>query len=290
MRECVDEGMLQSYFDGELSSRMAESVSSHLASCAGCAQAASELEGESLLLAEALGAEFAVSVPSERLRERVDAAIAEVRLNSGRAGVASNAAGTPAVSVIQHWLQSIAELFTPQRALGYAGLAAVVLLASVIGGVYWRQATSTNDRAANAANGWSAIAHDPLAVPQITPTPGPLAVNAPTKKRLLVNPNPPSESAHVKLLPGERSYLKTIASLDAAIKAESNRQMKPSMQVEYERNLAMVDQAIAATRSAAKVNPSDPDAAEFMFSAYQSKIDLLSQVADSRLAANRSHK
>jgi len=46
----------------------------------------------------------------------------------------------------------------------------------------------------------------------------------------------------------------------------------------------MVDQAIAATRSAAKVNPSDPDAAEFMFAAYQSKIDLLSQVADSRLS------
>jgi hypothetical protein len=41
-------------------------------------------------------------------------------------------------------------------------------------------------------------------------------------------------------LPGERSYLKTIASLDATIKADSNRQMKPSLQVEYERNLAMV--------------------------------------------------
>jgi anti-sigma factor RsiW len=50
MRECVDEGILQSYFDGELSHKLAEGVASHLASCTGCAQAASELESESLLL------------------------------------------------------------------------------------------------------------------------------------------------------------------------------------------------------------------------------------------------
>jgi len=45
----------------------------------------------------------------------------------------------------------------------------------------------------------------------------------------------------------------------------------------------MVDRAIAATRNAAKSNPNDPDAAEFMFAAYQTKVDFLNQVADSRL-------
>lgn len=59
--------------------------------------------------------------------------------------------------------------------------------------------------------------------------------------------------------------------------------MRPSMQAEYERNLALVDSALAAARSAAKSNPNDPDAAEFMFSAYQSKVDLLNTVADARL-------
>ena len=36
------------------------------------------------------------------------------------------------------------------------------------------------------------------------------------------------------------------------------------------------------TRNAAKKNPSDPDAAEFMFSAYQNKVNLLNTVAEAR--------
>ena len=59
--------------------------------------------------------------------------------------------------------------------------------------------------------------------------------------------------------------------------------MRPSLRAEYERNLAVVDRALAATRNAAKKNPNDPDAAEFMFNAYQSKVDLLNTVADARL-------
>jgi hypothetical protein len=66
--------------------------------------------------------------------------------------------------------------------------------------------------------------------------------------------------------------------------------MRPALQVEYERNLAVVDRAIAATRSAAKSNPNDPDAADFMFAAYQSKVDFLNTVADARVGGGvRGH-
>jgi len=91
----------------------------------------------------------------------------------------------------------------------------------------------------------------------------------------------------VKLLPGERSYLQTIAKLNSTIE-EDKKKMRPALQVEYERNLAFVDRAIAATRTAAKKNPSDPDAADFMFAAYQSKVDLLNTIADARVY-NRTH-
>ena len=60
--------------------------------------------------------------------------------------------------------------------------------------------------------------------------------------------------------------------------------MPPATRAEYERNLKLVDYAIAATRSKAKRSPNDPDAAEFMFAAYQSKIDLLNTVSEARLA------
>jgi hypothetical protein len=92
----------------------------------------------------------------------------------------------------------------------------------------------------------------------------------------------------VKLIPGERTYLQTIAKLDSTIKS-SKKRMRPALQVEYERNLAVVDRAIAATRSAAKSNPNDPDAADFMFSAYQSKVDLLNTIADARVGGGRGH-
>ena len=109
---------------------------------------------------------------------------------------------------------------------------------------------------------------------------GPDKRTRPEKRRASVSDQ---AVAQVKLLPGERSYLKTIAALDSTIKSKSNRPMRPELRAEYERNLAVVDRALAATRNAAKKNPNDPDAAEFMFNAYQSKVDLLNTVADARL-------
>ena len=97
-------------------------------------------------------------------------------------------------------------------------------------------------------------------------------------------PKPPE----VKLIPGERSYLQAIARLDSTIKS-NQKDMRPALQSEYQRNLAVVDRAIAATRSAAKSNPNDPDAADFMFAAYQSKVDLLNTIADARVGGGRGH-
>ena len=117
---------------------------------------------------------------------------------------------------------------------------------------------------------------------------------APTNRELRSLSNKAGASKHapkpapVKLLPGERSYLQAIARLDSTIKS-NKKSMRPALQVEYERNLAVVDRAIAATRSAAKSNPNDPDAADFMFAAYQSKVDLLNTIADARVGGGRGH-
>ena len=72
MRECLDEAMLQSYFDGELSTQVMEKATLHLASCIPCAAAARELEQETSLLEEAFAAEFETAVPTERLRCALD--------------------------------------------------------------------------------------------------------------------------------------------------------------------------------------------------------------------------
>lgn len=295
MRECLSEGILQSYFDGELSSEHTLGVTSHLVSCIKCATAARELEGQINLLSSALAPEFEATVPTERLRHRIDAAVAGLALGN------QNETREPGFRAGRDWLQSVAALFafTPQRTFGYAGLALVLAFGAIIGFVQWRQNTSITgvdknevaigspapgpiSNTTDANKDALAVVNDPLALVSGAPvkTSGAVERKRPVKAR----PTGTNQAvAQVKLLPGERSYLKTIAALDSTIKANSNRPMRPSLQAEYERNLAVVDRALAATRSAAKKNPNDPDAAEFMFSAYQSKVDLLNTVADARV-------
>ena len=292
MTRCLDEGKLQSYFDGELSIEMMESVTSHLAACATCAAAARELEEETALLTSALSAEFEASVPTERLRQRIDAVVLGERV-----AVAQTTEKSSGLAAFFSGLLS----FGTQRTLGFASLAVVVAFAAIIGAVMMRSEQGpapapTQVAGNNQPETPKTIVTPPsqVATPvsQNTETTGTLASAAP-KTTITRRPNRTSPASAprpepVKLLPGERAYLQTIARLDTTIKS-NKKSMRPSLQVEYERNLAVVDRAIAATRSAAKSNPNDPDAADFMFSAYQSKVDLLNTIADARVSGGRGH-
>ena len=297
MTRCLDEAKLQSYFDGELSLDMMESVTSHLASCVTCAAAARELEEESALVMSALATEFETSVPTERLRERIDAAVLGERL-----AVAGASQKTSGLAAFFSGLLN----FGTQRTLGYASLAVVVAFAAIFAVVKLKNTpdnsavnNNTQTKETVAVNNNPATTENKVTSP-VSTEPNP--ISAPSKARgegtgtrgriqqvkYSQNAAPKPAQTPVKLLPGERSYLQTIARLDSTIKAKQG--MRPSLQVEYERNLAVVDRAIAATRSAAKSNPNDPDAADFMFAAYQSKVDFLNTIADARLGnGGRGH-
>jgi hypothetical protein len=297
MTRCLDEGMLQSYFDGELSGAMMESATLHLASCPTCAAAAREIQEEIQLLTTALAVEFDAGVPTERLRQRLDAAVLDRRLE---------VAPTPVKAGFGALVSSLLS-FGTQRSLGYASLAMVLAFGAIFGVVKLRttppqagpvaevpqpgneqvavagtegvkgvvqeagiNTDKTTDSATNSAVGFRQVSHRAgKNTPKANTTPRP-------------TPEP------IKLLPGERTYLQTIARLDSTIKA-NQKDMRPSLQVEYQRNLAVVDRVIAATRSAAKSNPNDTDAADFMFAAYQSKVDFLNTIADARVGGGRTH-
>jgi hypothetical protein len=81
-------------------------------------------------------------------------------------------------------------------------------------------------------------------------------------------------------LPGEKDYQTAIASLEKTIKIGGDAVLRPAVRVEYERNLAILDNAIAQTRQVAAKDPKDNDAVGFLMSAYQSKVELLTSVAD----------
>jgi anti-sigma factor RsiW len=292
----LDERTLQSYFDGELSPHLMGSATAHLASCVTCAAMARELAEETALLTSALAAEFEESVPTQALRERIDAAVLGARVaNAGRVGNTG-------------FFASLANVFSfnSQRTLGYASLVVIFAFAAIIGIVKFRQPESPAKTAdlqatvqpvsnASASNGSTSNPNDSNKIEvasggteSVAPVQRPAApVNVKYSQRSSTPKVIPAKDA-VKLLPGERSYLQAIARLDTTIKSNKDS-MRPSLQVEYERNLAVVDRAIAATRNAAKSNPNDPDAADFMFAAYQSKVDLLNTIADARLSGGRSH-
>lgn len=288
MRECIEEGILQAYVDDELSPEMAERVATHMASCATCAEAAIVASGEMSLMTNAFEAENALEIPTVRLRERIDAAIAElnhpphsfVQTESGRFG---------------NWLASFAGMFkvSPQRALGFASLVAVVAFAAIFAIVRLNRPEATGDAPQLVAGATNPTDNGAKGSPSPTPSRTvvpekekdiPKKQTTPKKQpKTILVPEPdqlPKDELAVKPLPGEENYLKAIDSLAYEIQASGETAMKPSLRAEYERNLAIVDQAIDSTRRVARRNPKDPDASAFLYSSYQSKLDLLSAVAE----------
>ena len=102
------------------------------------------------------------------------------------------------------------------------------------------------------------------------------------------NPVAATTTPREPVLEDEKTYLSSIASLSTAIEAGGAEAMTPTLRAEYERNLAVVNQAIVSSRMAARRNPQDTDAKEFLRAAYQNKVELLSAIADqSQLASSR---
>lgn len=299
MRGCIEEGVLQSYADGELSPEQAKGVAKHLAACPQCAQALNEINNEMAMFAQAFEGEMDWEVPTVRLRERLDAAIAEL---NPPAQVAERKQGRS----LAGWLASFGELFkvSPQRAIGFASLIAVVAFAAIFAVVYSRRSVNPDQPESNVAkiNSPGVTSPSPVASPSPT-NPGhdpnadkpdnrgeknPPQRQAPKKHKEVLVPQPDQLPQGVdaenntppKPLPGEQNYLKAIDSLTTEIEASDVASMKPSLRVEYERNLAVINQAIDSTKRVARRNPQDADAVQFLYSSYQSKLDLLSTVAE----------
>jgi hypothetical protein len=292
MRACIEEGILQSYVDNELSPESAEKVAAHIAACPLCAEAFNEAVNETAMFATAFEAEMFLDVPTVRLRERIETAIAELHRPEE---ILERKHGWS----FQGWLTSLAGLFkvSPQHALGFASLIAVVAFAAIFAAIQLRQAGNNNAPALVAGNDSPKrtapdVKVNPSPIPEVNSTnnPPPKEDKNPSDKStkpkkqanpiLVPEPNQLPKDELARTLPGEQNYLKAIDSLSVEIQSSDAAAMKPSLRAEYERNLAIVDQAIDSTRRVARRHPKDPDAAAFLYSSYQSKLDLLSAVAE----------
>jgi len=285
----LDEGIIQAYIDGELSRAHAATTAAHLAACEACSAALAEAEGESSFLATAFAPDDSVSVPTAALRSRLNAAVAQLE-----------AAAESEQQHSQGWslggfVASFAGLFnfTPRTAAAFA-----TLLVAVAAGIIYissqksRQTTNTPlvVQTTNTA---------PAPPPVVKTTPetfepesaapnekgngrgGPNVIPAKHGTRRNVRRQPAAPRApREEALPGEQEYQTAIASLEKTIRMGGDESLRPAVRADYERNLALIDSAIAQTRQVAVRNPKDKDAVGFLMSVYQSKVELLSRVAD----------
>jgi anti-sigma factor RsiW len=343
MKTCLDEGTLQAYLDGELSPDVSNGAASHLAACASCAEAARAAEQELALLSTAFAPALSASVPTEKLRARLDEAIA---------GIAQPQRGFDGATPVSARLRSFFDAlvasvttFTPRQATAFASFLVAVALAVVFALMQkpdspkaTGEIARVNQTPAHASPPASPVVpvennatRDDAAAAQMpgeelnAPAPArdderaalskaglharPQVVrtreegrggereavatnstaNSATKAATNATANAlPAATAGEPVLADEKTYLSSIASLTSAIEAQGAEGMTPTLRAEYERNLAVVNQAIVSSRVAARRNPQDTDAKEFLRAAYQNKVELLSAVADqTQLASGR---
>ena len=304
--KCIDEGVLQAYNDGELSTQAAGRVAAHLAACETCNASAQAAAGEFAAFAAAFSVGESLSVPTERLRANLAAAIAE----SGAARATGARAVRPTDDSFAARLRALVAALAPRQAAAFAGLALAALLAGIIfytlrPGAPGKQG-QPDDLAAvkptpTQPSGQQSTQRSvgdpaPQAPPSASPSPaaGDVAAGVRTQVRggvireAKVTPrgggprldNKGGAGPKESLLPVEREYLTDIASLESAIEQKGAATLSPTLRAEYARSLAVVDQAIVASRNSARTNPQDADAQEFLRTAYRDKLDLLTAVAD----------
>lgn len=316
MNTCLDEGILQAYLDGELSPETSNNVATHLAACAACAAIAREIEQELALFATAFAPALPANVPTEKLRARLDEAIAGMQPTPRHIA-------PPAASPLRASFASFVAFlttFTPRQATAFASVLVAVALAVVF--VAMQSPDRPNTPQEIAKNNRTSVPADAVARVENSQTrndqaviqsqskeissPAPVSNNdrAPfvkagfnaranasstraergERKATSVPATPKNEA----VLPDEKAYWNSIASLTSAIEAQGGQAMTPTLRAEYERNLAVVNQAIVSSRVAARRNPQDDDAKDFLRAAYQNKVELLSAVADqAQLASAR---
>lgn len=156
MKNCLDEGTLQGYLDGELSPALMETAAAHISACEACATAVCEAEAELSMFSVAFAEDAALVVPTARLRERIDTRIAELPSPSSYHAATLAETGRP----LRRWFAALAASFalTPARA---AAFAALVIVGLIFVPLLVRQRTTGDAPAQIAANTETPATFDP---------------------------------------------------------------------------------------------------------------------------------
>ncbi len=279
MREqCLDEGTIQSFLDGELAPELLENVARHTALCDSCARLMTEAEEESAFAFSILDDEFNLPVPTERIRANVFQAIAQIE--------------EPKVSLWEKFWRFASILSNPN----VAALASLVIVAGIFSVVL-----SSNKQngilsvALNSTQKLSQFSELKFEVEPKNPNGQDVEkVSYTTQKNKTQNtrneePRPkiinlgyrePVKEFNKESVDGEDTYLKTIATLENTIKDKKDSVLRASSRVSFERDLAVVNDSIKRMKDEVRKHPKNEAAKQILRNSYQNKIELLNSVSE----------
>jgi len=294
--KCFEIGALQAFLDGETSPDQSFRMTDHIAVCERCALQLANAEEESAAVFSMLDREFNTMVPTQRLWSSINTAISYEKANTSFWDKIRNS-----VSIL---------LVNPSLTV-----AASVLIVFAIFAAVWNLKPATSSiidnsvaenrglqPAANQTETVDVVGGNDVIAPSANPGSGytikethltddNVAKLARTTEyrsaserpkperavvRSIVDPSAPSADAY---LPGEETYVRTIADLKQNVDGQKDRIMDPSSRFAYERDMAVVNDAITKMKDVVKKHPNNQAAKQVLYSSYQNKIDLLNSVA-----------
>src|SRR5688572_13830687 len=288
--KCLDIGTIQAFLDGETRPEEAVRISDHVADCDPCTMLLAQAEEETSLVFSVLDREMNTLVPTQRLWTRINAEIAEEKSHA---------------PLWQRFLGAVtASLASPSFA-GAAGILVVVGMMAAVWTFKGDQSGPSGSIAINNKPSEEKVIERIDAPPVAGPSDSmdnvvPANSGDGSRKNVRVQQTEYSEAelkriipavnrevgprkvpvipASAQYLPGEESYIKTIDELQEGVTAQSVS-LKASSQVAFQRDLALVDDAIAKMRKVVRKNPRNQAARQILYSSYQDKIDLLKSSA-----------
>ena len=278
--KCFEIGTIQAFLDGETSPDVSLRLSEHVAGCDSCARQMAEAEEQSSLVFSALERELNTLVPTQRLWSRINETI-EVEKNN-----------TPV------WQRVLTYISVSLASPSFAAAAGILLVLGIFAIYTLRSEDKLVADLPQTPGGpkVSVPAPQPDSNETTAPSSGPntpmvavsnlkdkelqkLAQTVAAKSNQRTFTAQPAVYHQDQYVPGEESYIKTIADLKQNVDQQKETVLTPSTRVSYERDMAVVNDSIKRMRDVVRKNPKNQAARQVLYASYQDKIDLLNSVA-----------
>lgn len=283
---CVDIGTIQAFLDGETEPAVSLRVADHISECDACSAMLAEAEEESAIVFPLLERELNTLVPTQRLWSKINEEIEIEKQNTPFwkklwTGIAV-ALSSPSIAVAA----SVLVVFGLFVAFWGVNLQQEQQIAS------YTQPSSRNIQSNQDPQVDNAVATKGDQAEVLQPAVSNPADSGPSEEfvarkaiyRKTVDRNekvkgqPLNAVPASDYIPGEESYVKTIASLNQTVSGQKDVVMRPSERVSFERDMAVVNDSIQRMRQEVRKNPKNESAKQVLYSSYQNKIDLLNSV------------